>query len=231
MHVQIGNLRLRYRHQPLLLSFPPEVFWDQSLDHVVLKAIAKALLDDGSRHMSRPKPRQPRTLLIALNLRLGLARNLRRRNLHRDLALDVLIIGAVGFFRVGLFCVELFRVGLGRVGSFCGAHIPPFTTRTSEGAVEQTETGEFIGRALECKDRRRAASNGGNDLRDPLTRRWPTLLNWLARATQWVPRPSRTLRRAGTTNACSSAAYAARSRNEIFPHPSSILTGPVPPRR
>ena len=111
LHLQVGNARLRYRNQSLLLSFPPKVLRDQSLNHVILKPIAEALLDDRSRHMPRPKPRQPRTLLIALNLQLGLARNLRSRNLDRDLALNVFLI--------------CFR--LGRVGSLCGAHVLPFT--------------------------------------------------------------------------------------------------------
>ncbi len=121
MYVQVGNSRLRNRNQPLLLSFPAEVFRNQSLDHIILKPIAKALPNDGGRHMPCPKPRQPRTLLIALNLHLSLARNLGGRDLNRDLPLDVF----VGSFR------------LGRVGSLCGAHVCLSPAAQSRSSVER----------------------------------------------------------------------------------------------
>src|SRR3984885_9597392 len=107
MHVQIGNAGLRHRNQALFLGLATKVLRNQSLGHIVLKTIAKALFDDGSRHMPRPKPRQPRTLLIALNLHLGFARNLGGRDLNRDLALYVFVSS----------------FGFGRVGSLCGAHV------------------------------------------------------------------------------------------------------------
>jgi len=50
-------------------------------------------------------------------------------------------------------------------------------------------------------------------------------LNSLASTTQWVPCPSRFLRRAGTTNSFSSAAYAARFRNEISVPPALSSSG------
>src|ERR1022692_3396719 len=56
---------------------------------------------------------QARALLVALNLQLGFAGHFRRGDLDRNLALDVFVI----------------RFRLCRVGSFCGAHVLPFTNR------------------------------------------------------------------------------------------------------
>src|ERR1039458_2627561 len=72
--------------------------------------------------MPSPKPRQPRTLLIALNLQLSLARNLRGRDLNRNLPLNLFL---------SCFCLVRFRFC--RVGGFCGAHGLPFTTRCIQG--------------------------------------------------------------------------------------------------
>ena len=55
---------------------------------------------------------------------------------------------------------------------------------------------------------------------------WPRLLILGAPARKWVPRPSCSVRRAGTTSACSGAASAARSRNEILVQPSFPLAEP-----
>src|SRR5208282_3265650 len=115
MHVQIGDAGLRNRDQSLLFSFPAEVFRNQRLDHIILQAIAETLADDGGGHMSGAKAGQPRTLLIALNLRFGLARNFRSWDLDRDLPFDIFLV----------------RFGFSRVLSFCGAHVLPFTTAAS----------------------------------------------------------------------------------------------------
>ena len=130
VHVQVGDARLRNRNQAQLLGFPAKVFRNQSLGHVALQAFAKALLDDGSRHMPGAKPRQPGTLLIALNLKLGFAGNLGGRDLDRDLALDVFVV--------------CFR--LGRVGGFCGAHVCLSLAARFEGSVWRRKLPEFIRR-------------------------------------------------------------------------------------
>lgn len=113
MHVKIGDAGLRNWYQTLLFGFSAEVVRYQRLDHVVLEAIAKTLADDGSRHVSRAKAWQPRTLLIALNLQLGFASNFGGRDLNRDFPLNIFLV----------------RFRLYRVSSFCGAHVLPFTHR------------------------------------------------------------------------------------------------------
>ena len=91
VNVQIGNPRLRDGSQALLLGFAAEVFRNKSFGHIVLQTLAEALLNDGGRYVPGAKARQPRTLLIAHNLEFGFARNFRRRNLHRNLALGVFL--------------------------------------------------------------------------------------------------------------------------------------------
>ena len=91
MDVQIGDARLRNWNESLLFSFPAEVFRDQSLRHVILEAFAEALADDGCGHVSSAKARQPRTLLIALNLQLGFTDNFGCGNLNRNLSLDCVL--------------------------------------------------------------------------------------------------------------------------------------------
>ena len=114
MYVQIGHAGLRNRDQPLFFSFPAKVFGDQSLGHIVLEAFAKALPGDGGGHVPGAKTRQPRALLIALNLYFSFACDFRGGDLDGNLALDVFL----GF------------LGLGRVGSLCGAHVLPFPHRS-----------------------------------------------------------------------------------------------------
>src|ERR1700733_8955926 len=91
MNVKIGDAGLRNRNQPLFLCFFSEIFWDQSLSHVVLQSFAEALADDGSRHVAGAKTRQPRALLIALNLQLRFTGNFRGWYLDRNLALDCVL--------------------------------------------------------------------------------------------------------------------------------------------
>jgi len=97
------------------------MFGRESLDHVVLEAVAKALLDDRSRHVPGAKARQPRTLLIALNLQLGFAGHFSGWDLDGNLPLHVFIMIAGRF---GL------SFSLGVFAGLCGAHVAPFASRS-----------------------------------------------------------------------------------------------------
>ena len=81
MNVQIGDAGLRNWDQPLFFRFLAKIFRNQSLGHIALQPFAEALADDGSGHVSGAKARQPRALLIALNLQLGFAGNFGGRDL------------------------------------------------------------------------------------------------------------------------------------------------------
>jgi len=109
-------------------------------------------------------------------------------------------------------------------------------TRYQQIAMLDTETGEEVERRLEHESGEARAFYLA--LRGPvrvgIEGGWPKVaqaLISLASATQRVPRLSRSLRRAGTTNASSGAAYAARSRNEISVHPSFTRAGPGSSKR
>src|SRR6267154_3686555 len=133
--MQVGNAGLRNWDQTLLLSFPAKVFWNQSLGHIVLEPFAKALFDDRSRHVPGAKARQPRALLVSLNLQFGLAHNFRGRNLDRNLPLDI------------FFCV----FGFGCVGSLCGAHVLPFPNRWIRGPSSKRNRTDSYGVHLSVK--------------------------------------------------------------------------------
>src|SRR5208282_1086134 len=123
--VKIGDARLRNWNQALLLSFPAKVLGDEGFDHVVLETIAETLADDRGGNVPGAKARQPRTLLIALNLQLGFTGNFGGRDLDGDLALYVL----TGGFRLrdGSF-LRIF-LGLCFFSDLCGAHVAPFASR------------------------------------------------------------------------------------------------------
>ena len=69
------------------LCFPPEKLGDQGLDHVGLDLFGEALTNNRRRNMAAAKPGNTGDFLIFLDQRVGLAVDVRDRNLNLNLAL------------------------------------------------------------------------------------------------------------------------------------------------
>ena len=83
--VEVGDLRLRYRDQALLVSLFAEVTRNQRFHHVALQIFGKTLADDGCGHMSAAEAGDARQLLIFLDQGFGLAVHFLDGNLNRNL--------------------------------------------------------------------------------------------------------------------------------------------------
>ncbi len=103
LQVEIGDLRLRYRDQALLVGFFAEVAGDQRFHHVALQVLGKTLADDGCGHMSAAEAGDTRQLLIFLDQGCGLAVYFLDGNLNRNLP-----PGAAGGFSGAHICLSGF---------------------------------------------------------------------------------------------------------------------------
>ena len=114
LQMQIGDLRLRYRNQSLLVGLFAEIARDQRFDHVALQVLGKTLTDDGGGHMSAAEAGNARQLLIFLDQGFGLAIYFFDGNFNLDFP-----SGAAGGFSgahiyLSTSTVEPFPFGTGR---------------------------------------------------------------------------------------------------------------------
>ena len=161
VQVQVGHPRLRYGMQTQSLSLLPEETRNQRFNHVGFDLFGKTLADDGRRNMAAPEAGNACQLLIFLDQRIGLAIDIRDRDFDLNLALG----GAFpGYTFLG--CVFLGRairrVFLGRaVFNLSGAHKVPFQCGRGSRVGRKLLRCDTLYRNPECKDSRRATSNGG----------------------------------------------------------------------
>ncbi len=72
MKMEIGNPRLRYRRQSLLLDLFAEIARHQLLDDLALDVLGEALANNASRHLAFAEPRDARNLGVTGDQLLGL---------------------------------------------------------------------------------------------------------------------------------------------------------------